>query len=125
MKLPADLTILLVEDNHINQRLAVLTLNVLALKCDVASNGREAFEMYQQKKYDLILMDMQMPVMNGVESTKIIRAFEKESGSSHRAFIVALTGSEPSEMKDICIEAGMDDFIEKPIRTEWLRSMIA
>ena len=84
MKLPADLTILLVEDNHINQRLAVLTLNVLALKCDVASNGKEAYEMYQQKKYDLILMDMQMPVMNGAESARMIRAFEKESGRTYR-----------------------------------------
>lgn len=120
-----ELKILLVEDNKINQRLATITFNQLELKCDIASNGKEAFEMYQYNKYDLILMDLQMPVMNGLEATRLIRVFEKESDLQHRVFIVALTASEISEKKEECREAGMDDFMEKPIRGNMLHTLIS
>lgn len=120
-----ELKILLVEDNKINQRLATITFNQLELKCDIASNGKEAFEMYQQNEYDLILMDLQMPVMNGLEATRLIRVFEKESDLQHRVFIVALTASEISEKKEECREAGMDDFMEKPIRGNMLHTLIS
>lgn len=125
MGLPKDFKILLAEDNQINQRLAILIFSQLGLKCDIASDGKEAFEMYQIKGHDLIFMDMNMPVMGGLESTKLIRAFEKDSGTLHRAIIVALTGSEPAENKDKCFEVGMDDFIEKPIRIERLHKYIS
>lgn len=125
MDLPVDLKILLVEDNPINQRVAVLTFNQLRLKCDIASNGKEAFDKYQVIPYDLIFMDLQMPVMDGLQSAKLIRSFEKASKDLHKAVIIALTGNETTENKALCIEAGMDDFMEKPIRIESLRENIS
>lgn len=119
-----ELKILLAEDNHINQRIAVLTFKKLGVLIDIASNGEKAFNMYCKKQYDLILMDMQMPVMDGLEATRQIRTFEMESNLPHRAVIVALTGSEPSEKKDVCLEAGMNDYMEKPIRESILRGLV-
>ena len=66
-----------------------------------------------------------MPVMDGMEATKLIRAFERNSETLHRATIIALTGSELNENKDLCLEVGMDDFIEKPIRIESLHKYIS
>jgi CheY-like chemotaxis protein len=125
MEILKDLKILLVDDNKVNQRLGILIFSQLGLKCDVASDGKEALEMVQQKEYDLIFMDMQMPVMDGLESTKLIRAFEKDSETLHRALIIALTGSELIENKEACLEVGMDDFIEKPIRAEKLNKFVS
>ena len=125
MEILKDLKILLVDDNKVNQRLAILIFSQIGLKCDIASDGKEALEMYQQKEYDLIFMDMQMPVMDGLESTKLIRAFEKDSETLHRALIIALTGSELIENKEACLEVGMDDFIEKPIRAEKLNKFVS
>ena len=125
MRLPEDLKILLVEDNQINQRIAALLFKKSGLKYDVAFDGMDAFDKYRQRSYDLILMDVQMPVMDGLECTRLIREFERGSDLHHRAFIVALTGSETSDKKDICMEAGMDEFIEKPIRAEWLHKLVS
>ena len=122
---PGDLKILLAEDNKMNQRLAELTFRQMGLKYDVAINGKEAFEKHQQNNYDLILMDMQMPVMDGLESTRLIRTFEKGFDGQHRAFIVALTANEISENMGFCIEAGMDDFMEKPFQANKLRQLIS
>ncbi|MFY9152250.1 MAG: response regulator [Prolixibacteraceae bacterium] len=119
-----ELKILLAEDNEIFQRIASWTFKKLGLSCDIASNGKEAYEMCQQKEYDLIMMDLQMPVMNGLESTKMIRVFEAQPGKNHRSIIVALTANEVSDMKDSCLEAGMDDFMEKPFQVEKLRVLI-
>lgn len=124
MRSPEDLKILLAEDNAVNQRLMKLLLSQMKIEVDVASDGKEAFEMYKQKAYDLIFMDVQMPVLDGVESTKLIRELEQTSGSLHRVFIIALTGSELDQYKDSCFEVGMDDFIEKPIRLEMLHKHI-
>jgi CheY-like chemotaxis protein len=120
-----DLKILLVDDNRVNQRLSVLIFSQLGLTCDVASNGKDAFELVQVIEYDLIFMDIHMPVMDGMEATKLIRAFERNSKTLHRATIIALTGSEFNENKDLCLEVGMDDFIEKPIRVESLHKYIS
>ena len=120
-----DLKILLVDDNRVNQRLSVLIFSQLGLTCDVASNGKDAFELVQVIEYDLIFMDIHMPVMDGMEATKLIRAFERNSETLHRATIIALTGSEFNENKDLCLEVGMDDFIEKPIRVESLHKYIS
>lgn len=124
MEILKDLKILVVDDNEVNQRLAILIFRKMGFKCDVSSDGKEAFEMYQKKAYDLIFMDLQMPVMDGLESTKLIRAFENESETLKRATIIALTGSELQENRDSCIEVGMDDFIEKPMRVETLNKFI-
>lgn len=120
-----ELKILLAEDNKINQRIAAMTFNLLGVKCDIASNGQEAYAMHQQNLYDLILMDLQMPVMDGLESTLHIRAFEKETNQPHRVFIVALTANNSSEKKQVCIDAGMDDFMEKPLQENLLRSLFS
>ncbi len=125
MAAPEDLKILLAEDNRINQRLVTITFNQLGVKCDIASNGQEAFEMFQQKDYDLIFMDLQMPVMDGLEATRQIRAFEEGSDLQLRVFIVALTANDISEKKEECIEAGMDDFMEKPFQENKLRELFA
>jgi two-component system, sensor histidine kinase len=119
-----ELIILVAEDNRINQRIAILTFKQLGVSIDIVSNGLEALEMYRKKQYDLILMDMQMPEMDGLEATLEIRLFEQESKMSHRAVIVALTGSEPTEKRNVCLEAGMNDYMEKPIQEKLLRSLI-
>lgn len=123
MSNPKELKILLAEDNRIIQRLAVFTFGKMGIPIDFASNGKEASEMYRNKKYDLILMDMQMPVMDGLEASRQIRAFEKETNSDNRAYIVALTANIIAEKKQECLSAGMDDFMEKPLNEEKLRSL--
>jgi CheY-like chemotaxis protein len=119
------LKILLAEDNRINQRVAVFTFKRLGVTCDIASDGQEAFDMHRQNGYDLILMDMQMPVMDGLEATRKIRTFENETNPGHRVYIVALTANMISDKKDECIQAGMDDFMEKPFNEEALRVLFS
>lgn len=125
MEILKDLKILVVDDNEVNQRLAIILFRKMGFKCDVSSDGKEAFEMYQKKAYDLIFMDLQMPAMGGLESTKLIRAFENDTKAPNRATIIALTGSELQENKEACLEAGMDDLIEKPVRVEKLNKFIS
>ena len=120
-----NLKILLAEDNWINQRIAVLTFRQMGISIDIASNGQEALVMYRQNKYDLIMMDLQMPVMDGLESTRKIRTFEKETESDQHVYIVALTANAFSEMKEDCIIAGMDDFMEKPFQESDLRILLS
>jgi len=119
-----DLKILLAEDNWINQRIAILTFRQLGISIDIASNGQDALDMYRQKKYDLIMMDLQMPVMDGLEATRQIRTIDKETESIHRVYIVALTANAISEMKEDCMKAGMDDFMEKPFQESDLRILL-
>ena len=120
-----NLKILLAEDNWINQRIAILTFRQLGISIDIASNGQEALDMYRQNKYDLIMMDLQMPVMDGLESTRQIRILEKETENDHHVYIVALTANAISEMKEDCIIAGMDDFMEKPFQESDLRILLS
>lgn len=123
MKELKELSILLAEDNFINQKIALLTFSKTGISIDVASNGKQAVEMYQQKSYDLILMDLQMPVMDGLEATRQIRNVEKNS--THRAYIIALTASSLYEKKDECLEAGMDNIMEKPLQEQALQELIS
>ncbi|WP_373072835.1 FIST N-terminal domain-containing protein [Sulfurimonas sp.] len=109
--------VLLVEDNETNQILVNLLLDKVDLQADLANNGLEGVNMFNDKKYDLILMDENMPKMNGIEATKVIREIEKEKSLSPTP-IVALTANALSEDKDRFINAGMDDFIAKPIEYE-------
>ena len=119
------LKILLAEDNWINQRIAILTFRQLGISIDIASNGQEALDMYRQNKYDLIMMDLQMPVMDGLETTRQIRTFEKETESVHHVYIVALTANAISELKEDCMLAGMDNFMEKPFHKSDLRNLLS
>lgn len=118
MSLPEELKILLAEDNFINQKVAVLTLKHLNLNCDLASNGLEAVEMFQQKFYDLVLMDVRMPVLDGLEATKLIRSYEESANLPRKSFIIALTANEPSEFGQNFQDVGMDGFMEKPLMVE-------
>ncbi|WP_299579460.1 response regulator [uncultured Sunxiuqinia sp.] len=110
----ADFRILLAEDNAINQRVCELSLKQLGYKCDIANNGQEAVDMHQQLPYDLILMDMQMPVLNGIQATKAIRKMEREALVKHPVYITAVTANSLVEEKKDCMLAGMNNFLSKP-----------
>jgi len=111
--------ILMVEDNLINQKISKITLEKSGCKLDVANNGKEGLEKYIQNPYDLILMDIQMPVMDGLEATRQIRKFEEEQGGRH-AFIVALTANAMESDRKKAMAAGMDGFIAKPFNPKEL-----
>ncbi|MGA8026376.1 MAG: response regulator [Bryobacteraceae bacterium] len=104
--------VLVAEDNNINQRIALKLLHGLGYLADVAANGREAVEAVLRKQYDVILMDCQMPEMDGFEATVEIRKLESEK--THVP-IVALTANAMSGDRNRCLEAGMDDYLSKPI----------
>lgn len=112
--------ILLVEDNLINQKIVLLSLKKSVKSVDVANNGKEALDKFGSVKYDIILMDIQMPIMNGIVTTKKIRSIE-ESTSSHTP-IIAITANALLGDKEECINAGMDDYISKPFQIETLIS---
>ncbi len=124
IKVPDNLRILYAEDNLINQKITKFMLKKIQADCDMAGNGKQAFEMFKQKDYDLILMDMFMPEVNGIESTKLIREFEQESKSEKPVYIVAVTANAFSEDKQKCFEAGMNDFISKPFNESELKKVI-
>jgi CheY-like chemotaxis protein/signal transduction histidine kinase len=111
-------SVLLVEDNLINQKIVILSLKKMVKNIDIASNGKEALDKFGTSKYDLILMDIQMPIMNGIVSTKKIREIEA-STTSHTP-IIAITANALLGDKEECIEAGMDDYISKPFQIEVL-----
>jgi len=125
INLSSELSILVAEDNPINQKVVTLTLRLMGLKCDVAKNGLEAFEMYKKKRHQIILMDMQMPVLDGINATKKIRDFEDSETITDPAFIVALTANAFVEDKQRCLDAGMNDFISKPFKEEGLRKVLS
>jgi CheY-like chemotaxis protein/signal transduction histidine kinase len=114
------LNILLVEDNLINEKVAVATLSRLGHKVDTAANGKIAVHKFVEKQYDIILMDIQMPEMDGIEATICIRELERNNTLRPRTLIVALTAISRPEDKDHCMRAGMDDYIIKPFRYDEL-----
>ncbi|MDD2278360.1 MAG: response regulator [Bacteroidales bacterium] len=113
-----DANVLLVEDNLINQKIVVLSLKKLVKSIDIANNGKEALDKFGSSKFDIILMDIQMPIMNGIVSTKKIR--EIESSSTSRIPIIAITANALLGDKEECLSAGMDDYISKPFQIEVL-----
>ncbi|HXN14787.1 MAG TPA: response regulator, partial [Usitatibacter sp.] len=111
------LRILLAEDNVVNQKLALRILQQMGYRADLASNGIEAIESVQRQAYDVVLMDVQMPEMDGLEATrKICARWEREE----RPRIVAMTANAMQGDRDVCLAAGMDDYLTKPIRVERL-----
>jgi two-component system sensor histidine kinase/response regulator len=114
--------ILLVEDNEVNHRLATKLLQRMGHRVQVALNGAEAYGLLQEQNYDLVLMDLQMPVMGGLEATRKIR--ERERGGGAHVPIVAMTAHAASEDRRQCEEAGMDGYLSKPVRPELLRQEI-
>jgi len=110
------LRILIAEDNQVNQKLALRILEQMGYRADVASNGLEAIESIERQAYDVILMDVQMPEMDGLEATRSIR----QLGNIKQPHIIAMTANALEGDRELCIEAGMDDYISKPIRVEEL-----
>jgi CheY-like chemotaxis protein len=109
-----DLKILLVEDNLINQKITLLTLKPLVHSIDTASNGKEALDRFGTSNFDLILMDIQMPVMSGLVAAEKIRALE--SSTSSHVPIIAITANAMIGDKEKCLSAGIDDYISKPFQ---------
>ncbi|MBM3301291.1 MAG: response regulator, partial [Deltaproteobacteria bacterium] len=107
------LHVLVAEDNPVNQKLAAKMLEKMGHTFAVASNGQEALRCLEREKFDLILMDVQMPVMDGIEATKAIRDHELSTGT--HIPIVAMTAYAMKGDKERCLEAGMDDYVSKPI----------
>ena len=108
--------ILLVEDEPINREVACILLEDVGLSVDLAEDGRQALEMAKQSSYDLILMDMQMPVMNGLDAARAIRALPAYVGTP----ILAMTANAFEEDRQACLDAGMNDHISKPVVPERL-----
>jgi len=133
--------ILLVEDYPTNQLVAMRHLHGAGYRVDLAENGQQAVEACRRKRYDLILMDIQMPVLDGYEATREIRANEEQlkaqssklkgkeegdvSARSERVPIIAMTAHAIKGYRDRCLEAGMDDYIAKPLRSKELLAMVA
>jgi signal transduction histidine kinase/DNA-binding response OmpR family regulator len=116
------LKILLVEDNAVNQTLAVRMLEKRGHAVVVAGTGRAAVEAFEQQPFDLILMDVQMPEMNGLEATAAIR--RKEESTGKHIPIIAMTANAMSGDKELCLEVGMDDYLAKPIQMKELFATI-
>jgi PAS domain S-box-containing protein len=121
-KHPRKLEILLAEDNPINQRVAVRILQKHGHRVEVASSGREALSALERSSFDMVLMDVQMPDMNGLEATAAIRDKEKLSGE--HLPIIALTAGAMEGDREKCLAAGMDDYVAKPFQTEALMSVL-
>jgi two-component system, sensor histidine kinase and response regulator len=115
------LRILLAEDNRVNQKVAIGMLGKMGHRITLATNGLEALERWRQSNFDLILMDVQMPEMNGLQATTQIR--QEEAIGAH-VQIVAMTASAMSEERDRCLAAGMDDFLSKPVSSKVIEQMI-
>lgn len=120
--IPTNLRILLAEDNIMNQRVAQRMLQKMGLEPDIVGNGQEALESILLIPYDLILMDVQMPEMDGMTATMHIRKRLPEDRK--QPTIIALTANAMQEDREACLEAGMDDFLSKPIRSDDLEEMI-
>jgi len=119
------LMILLVEDNLLNQRIVTFSLKKYNHEVVIANNGVEAIEHFREKKFDVILMDIMMPVMDGLEATVKIRELESESQLEKRTPIIALTANTMDNDRDKCISYGMDEFMSKPFDIEKLNSIFS
>jgi CheY-like chemotaxis protein len=115
-----DPKILIVEDDFANQQVSSLFLKKFGFEVDIAVNGAVAVEHASKTKYGLILMDCQMPVMDGFEATKLIRSQE---GPNQKTSIVALTANLMNGINQTCRDSGMDDVLNKPIKMQKMQEM--
>ncbi|MDF0556719.1 response regulator [Kamptonema sp. UHCC 0994] len=119
--------ILLAEDHYINQQVILSQLAVLGYQADCATNGQEALKMLDSQSYDIVLMDCQMPILDGYATTKKLRELEADNereNSSHKTVIIALTAHAMPGEREKCLAAGMDDYLSKPVDIEDLAAML-
>jgi len=116
-----NLKILIAEDNIINQKVALKLLEKMNLSADCVTNGKEAVQTVQTNQFDLVLMDMQMPELDGLEATQLIR---KNEGKEKHIIIIAMTANAMQGDRERCINAGMDDYISKPVSFEQISEKI-
>ncbi|NES67880.1 MAG: response regulator, partial [Okeania sp. SIO2D1] len=115
------LSILIAEDNQVNQKLTLLMLKSLGYSADVVINGLEVIAAVQRKSYDIILMDMEMPEMSGVEATCWIR---QHFPDSQKPYIIAMTANAMEEDRQTCLNSGMNNYISKPVKIDQLKSVL-
>jgi CheY-like chemotaxis protein len=114
---------LLAEDVVVNQKFALLALEEMGYTADVAANGLEAVEALKRQPYDVILMDVQMPVLDGLDATRRIRA-ERGTFAWPPPHIIAMTANAMQGDREMCLDAGMDDYISKPVYLEELHAAL-
>ncbi|MEH2242258.1 GAF domain-containing protein [Nostoc sp.] len=119
------LRILLAEDNLVNQKVALKQLESLGYKADVVANGKEVLQLLEKIPYDLILMDCQMPILDGLETTKEIHRWQEDAFAlRRRPVVIAMTANAMKEDEQMCINAGMDDYLSKPVFQEKLAATL-
>ncbi len=118
------MNILLAEDNLINQKFALKALEMKGHNVLVANNGAEAISLWENEKFELILMDVQMPQMDGLEATRQIRSKEINKNDGEKTLIVAMTAHAMKGDREKCLDAGMDGYLTKPIRPTRLFSIV-
>lgn len=117
----SSLKILLAEDNTTNQKVALLMLKKLGYQADIANNGLEVLEALRKQAYDIVLMDVQMPEMDGLEASRLIR---QEFSKQEEPWIIAMTANALQGDKEMCLESGMNDYVTKPIRKDELAEVL-
>ena len=114
------LSILLVEDNVLNQRIVTFSLKKYNHSVQIANNGLEALEVFKNNKFDVILMDIMMPVMDGLEATLKIREYEEQNNILDKTPIIAVTANTMDNDREKCLSYGMNEFMAKPFDVEKL-----
>ena len=115
---------LLAEDNESNQQLARVLLTKWGHRVTIAADGACALRLHAEQKFDLILMDLQMPAVSGYQATAEIRRREWQAGAARRTFIVAMTANALEGEREKCLAAGMDDYLSKPFRMQAFRDLV-
>jgi len=116
-------SVLVVEDNEVNSKLALRVLSKAGYRVLLAANGQEGLDVLEREKVDIVLMDMNMPVMDGLTAARLIR--EREQTTNHRVSIIALTANAMDDQAELCAEIGMDEFLTKPLDRKTLLSVLA
>jgi CheY-like chemotaxis protein len=119
----AGCSILVVDDQRVNQRVAQIILEKAGHKVRVADGGREALALLRQQSFDMLLLDVQMPDMDGFETTAAIR--KMEAGTGRRTTVIAMTAHAMSGDRERCLDAGMDDYVSKPVQKQVLLDTVA